>query len=251
MTVTSEHGDAVGDRERDHHDERLDLLEVGVGPAHQLTGLGAVVEREVEPLEVGEEALAQVGLDPAGLAEGEVAAEPGEDADHDRRAPRWRTTTCGARPCPSARCRGRRPSTPASRRSPCRRSSRGRRGPRARSRPSGGGTRRGSGPSPCSSFAPLAPPPPTLTRGSSLVAGGQSRPKRFREAAPLLHRERGGVSPQHLHAHVVGAGVEVGLNAGRRSRPRRPTRRWRRRACRCRRRSRSSSPQPRRRRLFV
>ena len=83
MIVTSEHGDAVGDRERDHHHERLDLLEVGVGPAHQLTGLGAVVEREVEPLEVGEEPLAQVGLDPAGLTEGEVAAEPGEHADHD------------------------------------------------------------------------------------------------------------------------------------------------------------------------
>ena len=83
-----EHGDDVGDRERDHHDEGLDLLEVGVGPAHQLAGLGAVVEREVEALEVGEEPVAQVGLDPAGLPEGEVAAQPGEDADHDRGRPR-------------------------------------------------------------------------------------------------------------------------------------------------------------------
>ena len=45
-----------------------------------------------------------------------------------------RSTTCGARPCPWPRCRGRRPSTRASRRSPCQRSSRARRAPPARSR---------------------------------------------------------------------------------------------------------------------
>ena len=77
-------GDGVGDGQRDHDHELLDLLEVGVGPAHQLSGLGLVVEREVEPLEVGEQAVAQVGLDPPGLPEGEVAAEPGEGRRGDR-----------------------------------------------------------------------------------------------------------------------------------------------------------------------
>ena len=47
--------DGVGDRERDHHDEALDLLQVGVGPAHELTGLRLVVVREVQPLQVGEQ----------------------------------------------------------------------------------------------------------------------------------------------------------------------------------------------------
>ena len=61
------------------HDEVLDLLQVGVGPAHQLAGLGPVVEREVQPLEVGEHPVAQVGLGPAGLAEGQVAAQAGEE----------------------------------------------------------------------------------------------------------------------------------------------------------------------------
>ena len=56
-----------------------------------------VVEREVQALEVGEQAVAQVGLDPAGLAEGEVAAEPvkmpdddGGDGDDERPAPQRR-----------------------------------------------------------------------------------------------------------------------------------------------------------------
>ena len=42
----------------------LHLVEVGVGPAHQLPGLGLVVVGEVQPLEVGEHAVAQVGLGP-------------------------------------------------------------------------------------------------------------------------------------------------------------------------------------------
>ena len=70
ITVTASDGDGVRDRQRDHHDEALDLLEVGVGPAHQLAGLRPVVEREVQPLEVGEQPVAQVGLGPARLAEG-------------------------------------------------------------------------------------------------------------------------------------------------------------------------------------
>ena len=102
-----QHGDGVGDRERDHHDERLDLLEVGVGPAHQLAGLGLVVEGEVQALEVGEELLAQVGLDPAGLAERQVAADAGEGADHQRRRPPGRSPTGAAPPCRRPRCPGR------------------------------------------------------------------------------------------------------------------------------------------------
>ena len=39
------------------------MLDVGVGARHELAGLGLVVEREVQPLEVREQALAQVGLD--------------------------------------------------------------------------------------------------------------------------------------------------------------------------------------------
>ena len=62
--------------------------EVGVGPAHQLTGLGRVVEGEVQPLEVGEDPLPQVGLDPVGDAEGLVAAQTGvtrlDQADADQ-----------------------------------------------------------------------------------------------------------------------------------------------------------------------
>ena len=52
---------AIGDR--DHRAELVDLLEVGRRPGHQLAGLGAVVEREVELLEIGEHRLAEVRLD--------------------------------------------------------------------------------------------------------------------------------------------------------------------------------------------
>ena len=61
--------DQVRDRERDQHDDALDLLQVGVGPAHQLAGLRPVVEGEVQALEVGEQPVAQLGLGPAGLPE--------------------------------------------------------------------------------------------------------------------------------------------------------------------------------------
>ena len=54
----------------------LDLLDVGVGARHELTGLGLVVEREVQALEVREQPVAQVGLDPVRDAERGVAAEP-------------------------------------------------------------------------------------------------------------------------------------------------------------------------------
>ncbi len=60
-----DHRHRVRDGERDEDDEVLDLLEIGVGPAHQLTRLRAVVEGEVEPLYVGEEAVAKISLGPA------------------------------------------------------------------------------------------------------------------------------------------------------------------------------------------
>ncbi len=86
-----QHGDEVGHRERDHHHEVHDLLQVGVGPAHQLTGLRVVVVGEVQPLQVGEHAVPQGRLAPARLAERPVAAQAGEqrrdhaDADDDQR----------------------------------------------------------------------------------------------------------------------------------------------------------------------
>ncbi len=76
-------GHHVGDGQRDQHDELLDLLQVGVGPAHELAGLVLVVEREVQPLEVGEQAVPQHELGPPALAERQVTAEAGEGGgDH-------------------------------------------------------------------------------------------------------------------------------------------------------------------------
>ena len=54
---------AIGERDQHDHDH-VDLVDVGVRAGHELAGLGLVVEREVQPLEVGEQPLAQVGLDP-------------------------------------------------------------------------------------------------------------------------------------------------------------------------------------------
>ena len=65
------------------HDELLHLLQVGVGPAHELAGLVLVVEREVQPLEVGEQAVPQHELGPPALAERQVPAKAGEGGgDH-------------------------------------------------------------------------------------------------------------------------------------------------------------------------
>ena len=68
-------------REQDHHG--LDLLDVGVGPGHQLAGLRFVVESEVQALEMGEEPLAQVRLGAQRDPEGRVPPESGADRlDH-------------------------------------------------------------------------------------------------------------------------------------------------------------------------
>ena len=58
-----DHLDRARDRERDQQHGVVDLLDVGVGVGHQLTGLRPVVEREVQRLEVGDEPHAQVALD--------------------------------------------------------------------------------------------------------------------------------------------------------------------------------------------
>ncbi len=72
-----------GDREGQEDDDEVDLLDVGVGAGHELAGLGAVVEREVELLQVGEQPLAQVGLDPVRDAERGVSPRCGpEGLDH-------------------------------------------------------------------------------------------------------------------------------------------------------------------------
>ena len=49
---------------------------------HELAGLGLVVEGEVQPLEVGEQAAPELGLGPVGDAEGEVAAGAGARGRH-------------------------------------------------------------------------------------------------------------------------------------------------------------------------
>ena len=60
--------------ERDEHHDLVDLLDVADRAGHQLSGLGLVVEGEVQPLEVREQALPEVGLRPVRDPEGGVAA---------------------------------------------------------------------------------------------------------------------------------------------------------------------------------
>ena len=68
----------VRQRDRDHHHEVLDLVEIARRPAHQLAGLGPVVVADVERHDVAEQLLAQPGLGPSRLAEGVEATERGE-----------------------------------------------------------------------------------------------------------------------------------------------------------------------------
>ena len=56
----------VRERHRDHHDEALDLHQVARRPAHQLAGLGAVVEAEVQAQVVPEQLVAQARSRSAG-----------------------------------------------------------------------------------------------------------------------------------------------------------------------------------------
>ncbi len=76
------HLDRARDRQRDQQDHVVDLLDVGVRVRHQLAGLGLVVEREVEPLQVRDEPHADVGLDPPCETERGVAAQSGPDRLH-------------------------------------------------------------------------------------------------------------------------------------------------------------------------
>ena len=65
----------VRQRDRDHHDEALDLVEIARRPAHQLAGLRPVVVADVQRHDVAEQLLAQAGLGPARFPEGVEAAE--------------------------------------------------------------------------------------------------------------------------------------------------------------------------------
>ena len=76
------HLDRARDRQRDEQDDVVDLLDVGVRVRHQLAGLGLVVEREVQALEVRDEPHADVGLDAPRQAERGVAPQPGADRLH-------------------------------------------------------------------------------------------------------------------------------------------------------------------------
>ena len=78
-----EHHHQVRCGDRNHHHEALDLQQVAGRPAHQLTGLGVVVIRDVQMQDVREELLAQLGLGEPALAEREPPTPGSEDAgDH-------------------------------------------------------------------------------------------------------------------------------------------------------------------------
>ena len=77
-----DHRQDAGDRQRDQQHDVVDLLDVGVRVRHQLAGLRAVVEREVQTLQVRDETHAQVGLDAVRELERGVAAEAGADGLH-------------------------------------------------------------------------------------------------------------------------------------------------------------------------
>jgi hypothetical protein len=77
----SEDHPEIRHRDRDHHHERLDLLEVARRAAHQLAGLGAVVVPDVQRHDVVEQPLAQSGLGPACLSECVVTTQRSERAD--------------------------------------------------------------------------------------------------------------------------------------------------------------------------
>ena len=74
---TRSDGQEIGDRERDHDGEGVDLLEVGGRSGHQLAGLGAVVVLEIELLQLAEHRLTKIGLNGIGDLERQVPPEPG------------------------------------------------------------------------------------------------------------------------------------------------------------------------------
>ena len=70
-----------GQRDEDH--DGLHLLDIGVGARHELAGLGLVVEREVQPLKVREQPVAEIGLGPQRDPKRGVAPQSGADRLHD------------------------------------------------------------------------------------------------------------------------------------------------------------------------
>ena len=91
-----DHLDRARDREWDQQNGLVDLLDVGVGVRHELTGLGAVVEREVEGLEMRDQAHPEIALDSHREPERGVPTDTGahrldgaheQDRDHPVRAP--------------------------------------------------------------------------------------------------------------------------------------------------------------------
>ena len=98
-------GDRVGERERDHHEELLDLVEVRVGAAHEVPGLRLVVVGEVQPLEVREQPVAQRRLRPSRDPEGPPPPQTGERALHDADDADDDGPLRAARGCRRSRCR--------------------------------------------------------------------------------------------------------------------------------------------------
>ena len=79
ITATGDHLDRARDRERDQQHDVVDLLDVGVRVGHELAGLRAVVEREVQRLEMGDEPHPHVALDAHRETERRVTPDAGTD----------------------------------------------------------------------------------------------------------------------------------------------------------------------------
>ena len=73
----------VADHQRDHHDERLQLLQVARCAAHQLTRLGVIVIADVQAEDVIVQPLAQTRFGGPALAEGEPPPPTGEHTRDD------------------------------------------------------------------------------------------------------------------------------------------------------------------------
>ena len=85
---SDEHDDHRGhrqdarDRQRDQQHDLVDLLDVGVRVRHQLAGLRVVVEREVQALQVRDEAHAHIGFDAVREPERGVTSQAGAHGLH-------------------------------------------------------------------------------------------------------------------------------------------------------------------------
>ena len=102
MTPSDHHHVRAGDRHED--EQHLHLLRIGADAGHQLTDLGPIVIPEVQPLEVVEQAAAQLGFGSQRDGEGRGAAEirerPGHECQRDdaERPLRERAPSYGSMP---------------------------------------------------------------------------------------------------------------------------------------------------------